>query len=312
MEIRTRDEALGQIAGLIRQFQIDLSELKSLYATQQSDKKSSILPTALSYLGGLFILSGIGIYIGLKWAVMNSAARILITLGTGTVALILGALSHKDPRYQKAVAPLLVLAAFLQTGGLLVTMAEFSRNTHDVELAFLIASGTIFLVQCLLFSAIRRTSVVFLMMAFGYAFFGTFAHRIGIPGNWLAMVMGLSITAIGFHLQSTAHRGLCAFFNFIGSLLFLTGIYDIVNGTSIEILFIGACAGVIYLSTVIRSGTLLFNASVGLLAYLSYFSAKHFAGSIGWPITLIAIGLMMLGIASTAWKIRNKYIKGAV
>jgi len=309
MEIRTRAQAIEHIAILIEQFQIAPKEIAAICKSKTADTKSALLPSVLSYLGGVFILCGIGVFIAMKWNDMNSAARIIATLGSGTVALILGVLCHKDSRYQKAVAPLLVVAAGLQLTGILVAITEIWPHGNDADLAFLIASGVLFLVQVLLFTAIRRTSLVFLMMSFGFAWFGTYAHRIGIGGDLVMTVIGTSIGLITYHLQGTMHRVLCPFWYFVASGFALYSGFSLIDHTPIEILYLGICAGTIYLSTYVRSTALLFNGTLALIGYLGYFSGKHFANTIGWPMTLILMGLVMMGIGSTAWKIRNKYIK---
>ena len=309
MEIRTRDQAIEYIAQLIEQFQISPSEINAAGKSKSIDLKSALLPSVLSYLGGIFILCGIGVFIAMQWDDMNSFARIIITLGTGIAALIIGGLCHKDSRYHKAVAPLLVIAAGLQLTGILVTMSELWPHSNDSELAFLIASGVMFLVQVLLFTAIRRTSLVFLMMSLGFAWFGTFANRIGMDGDWVAAATGLSIGLITYHIQGTAHRILCPFWYFTASALALYASFSLFSHTPFEILYLGICAATIYLSTYVRSTALLFNSTLALIGYLGYFSGEHFANAIGWPITLILMGLAMMGIGSTAWKIRNKYIK---
>ncbi len=309
MEIRTRDQAIEYIAALIQQFQISPAEIAAIGKSKHNDSKSALLPSVLSYLGGIFILCGIGVFIAMRWDDMNSAARIIATLGSGTVALVMGILCHKDTRYQKAVAPLLVVAAGLQLTGILVTMAEIWPHGGDAELAFLIASGSLFLVQVLLFTAIHRTSLVFLMMFLGFAWVLTYANRIGIDGDWTFATIGVSIGLIAYHLQGTIHRVLCPFWYFTGSAFALFAGFSLVDRTPAEILYLGICAGVIYLSTYVRSTALLFNGTIALIGYLGYFSAENFADTIGWPITLIAMGMAMIGIGSTAWKIRNKYIK---
>lgn len=309
MEIRTRDQAIEYIARLIEQFQISPSEIAALGKSKSIDVKSALLPSVLSYVGGIFILCGIGVFIAMKWNDMNSAARIIATLGSGTAALIIGVLCHKDSRYHKAVAPLLVIAAGLQLTGILVTMSEIWPHGTDAELAFLIASGTLFLVQVMLFAVIRRTSLVFLMMSLGFAWFSTYAYRIGINSDWVATISGLSIGLIAYHVQGTIHRVLCPFWYFIASALIFYSGFSLLFETPFEIIYLGICAVTIYLSTYVRSTALLFNGTLALIGYLGYFSAKHFANTIGWPITMILMGLAMMGIGSTAWKIRNKYIK---
>ena len=74
-------------------------------------------------------------------------------------------------------------------------------------------------------------------------------------------------------------------------------------------MFLGAASGLVYLSTVVHSRMLLFVATVGMLSYIGYFSAKHFVESIGWPIALMVFGLLLIGMSALAFRISKNYIQ---
>jgi hypothetical protein len=88
----------------------------------------------------------------------------------------------------------------------------------------------------------------------------------------------------------------------------LYGVFSLIERSPIEIAFLGVAAAVVYLSTVVRSRTLLFVGTLAILSYVGYFSAKHFVQSIGWPIALVMFGLLLIGLSATAFKINRKYI----
>jgi uncharacterized membrane protein YbhN (UPF0104 family) len=54
---------------------------------------------------------------------------------------------------------------------------------------------------------------------------------------------------------------------------------------------------------------LLFVATLAVLAYTGYFTGEHFADLIGWPLTLIAFGLLMIGLSAVAWRIDRDYVR---
>ena len=64
----------------------------------------------------------------------------------------------------------------------------------------------------------------------------------------------------------------------------------------------------VYLSTYVRSRTLLFTSTIALLSFIGYFTARHFIDSIGWPIALILLGFLMIGLSAAAFRISRKYI----
>ena len=43
-----------------------------------------------------------------------------------------------------------------------------------------------------------------------------------------------------------------------------------------------------------------------MLSYIGYFSAKHFVDSLGWPVTLVLMGIAFLGIGTIAIKSKER------
>ena len=62
-------------------------------------------------------------------------------------------------------------------------------------------------------------------------------------------------------------------------------------------------------STVVRSGVLMLVGTLSMLCYIGYFTAEHFANTLGWPIALVIIGIAFIGISAMAVRLNNKYIK---
>jgi len=46
-----------------------------------------------------------------------------------------------------------------------------------------------------------------------------------------------------------------------------------------------------------------------MLVYTGYFTAKHFANMLSWPIALMLIGIALIALSSLALRLSNKYIK---
>ncbi len=84
----TKEQALKQIADLARAHDLTTAEvLAELPSSEEaSDSQSSTLTRLLGYLGGIFVLAGLGVFIEMQWEEMNSIARITVTLGSGIAA----------------------------------------------------------------------------------------------------------------------------------------------------------------------------------------------------------------------------------
>ena len=84
----------------------------------------------------------------------------------------------------------------------------------------------------------------------------------------------------------------------------LLGLFSLLEESVLEIL--GAACDVVFLSTWIKSRSLFLVGTVGILAYVGYYTAEHFTDVVGWPIALILFGLILIGLSAVAFRINRK------
>ncbi|NND82083.1 MAG: DUF2157 domain-containing protein [Gammaproteobacteria bacterium] len=125
--------------------------------------------------------------------------------------------------------------------------------------------------------------------------------------NWASCIIGLSLlcTAYGLH-RADRYARLAGLGYLFGSAMFYTGLFDLLQDTSVEILFLAITAGVLYACVVLQSRALLATTVIAMLSYIGYFSAENFADSLGWPITLVLMGVAFLGVGTLALRVRRK------
>lgn len=310
-----RQRALARIVELMQTHDLDLGDVRSALNDEQeraepdpADASASILTRVLAYLGGTFVFAGLGVFIAMNWDDMNFAGRVVITLGAGIAAFVMAVVVLHDERYEKAATPLFLIAAFLEPIGLIVIFDETYSGT-DWRTIGMIITGTLAAQQLLTLTKYRRTSLLFIAMIFLSGFCLLLFDRIGIDYAITALVLGASLTSICVGLEKTPHAVITPFWYFVGSSWALYGLFDTIENTAIEALFLAAASAFVYLSTVVRSRTLLFVATVAMLAYIGYFSAEHFVQSIGWPIALVIFGLFLIGLSALALRINKNYIQ---
>jgi hypothetical protein len=261
----------------------------------------------LSYLGGIFILAGLAVFIGMQWDDLNSPARVIVTLGSGLALFAMAYIAQFDPRVEKAVLPLFVISAALQPFGIAVALDEFSdtKNWLNANLAI----ATVMLIQQgLVFWKTRRTALLFTTLVFGTFAVGIALDVLDADEDLIFLILGISTILISIRIDKTAHRVITPFWYFCGSVIFFWGFFEIVEHSVVEIFFLGAACGMVYLSTYLRSRTLLFTSTIALLSFIGYFTAQHFIDSIGWPIALILLGFLMIGLSAVAFRISRKYM----
>ncbi len=290
-----------------------------------------------------------------------------------------------DERFEKAATPLFLLAALMQPTGILVALDEFSTG-GDERHAFLLTSGALLIQQTLIFLKTRRTVLLFMTLFFAVWLYGTAMDLVDLDEDLIFVTLGLSVLLATYSIDRTPHAAITPFWYFVSSTAMLSGLFSLLQHSVVEILFLGAACGVVFLSTWVKSRTLLdedlifvtlglsvllatysidrtphvgdhaflvlrefdrdvigivfappalgrgdrlflgaacgvvflstwvksrtllFVGTVAILAYVGYYTAEHFSDVVGWPIALMLLGLLLLGLSAAAFRINRKYI----
>jgi hypothetical protein len=306
-----RERALEQIADLARRHGLTAADIAAALgapAPPADARAQRVLVRVLGILGGTFVFAGIAVFIALQWEDLNSAARVIVTLGPGLTAFVLGELASREERFRAAAAPLLLAAAALEPTGMLVAFDEFGSG-GDWRLASLITCGTIALQFAAAFGALKRSTPLFLTIVFGALFWWTALDLLDVDETLIAIVLGAALLLASFGLDRRGFSAITPFWYFCGSAAFLAGLFDVVEGSIFEILFLAAAAGFVYASVAAHSRTLLSVATLAILAYTAWFTGQHFVDSIGWPLALMGFGLAMIGLSAVAFRIDRNYVR---
>ncbi|MDD2326124.1 MAG: hypothetical protein PHW63_09030, partial [Alphaproteobacteria bacterium] len=296
--VTTRDEALVQILQLMQRYGIGSEDIREGLTTA-SDKKGGRVQTLLVYLGAALILGGIGTYANMVWGNLASFERVVVSLGSGIVAYVLGTLAISDVRLTRAVTPLLAIGAFLQTGGLFVYLAEYAHG-GNFYLGEMAVFGVMAIQLALSFWSKRRTDLGFLAILAFVAFVQAALAYIGMGGEWIAMVLGISGLSIAWGIDKTPYRAMTPFGYFMSSSAIAIASFDILDVSFFTSrtqsygwllpLFSVALVGV---SVAAKSRTALFVGILHLFFTVGYFTNHYFKDAVGWPLALIAMGFIL-------------------
>lgn len=308
----TRQHALEDIVTLARQHHLSAAQIAAALGEERAstaeNRRRGVMVRVLGFIGGMFVFAGISVFIALQWEFMNSASRVVITLGSGLSAFIAAILSTREARFDKATTPLFLMAAVLQPGGMLVAFDEFGSG-GDWRMASLATCGTMALQFAATFKTLGRSTLLFLCISFGTLFWWTLFDILDVDNDLVALVIGGSLLLAAIGVDRTPHRVMTPAWYLFGSIGFLYGVFDVVENSLLEMVFLFAAAGFVYLSVTFHSRTLLFVATVAILAYTGYFTGEHFADSVGWPIALIVFGIFMIGLSALAFTIDREYVR---
>jgi hypothetical protein len=306
-----RQDALVEVVDIIRRHGLTLDDISAALkggGEFHAQKSGGILMRLFGYLGGLFVFAGLATFVAMQWEDLNSAGRIMVTLGTGFSIFILALVCTTDARLERAATPLFLVSALLQPSGILVMLKEFSRGGDPAHGA-LFMTFVMAVQQGCTFWAKDRTVLAFTTLFFGCSFFAIAFDLMKLDPDLIGAVIGLSLVCIGWSLNKSKHKALAGVTWFFGSFFFLAAAYDTLRKSPFEILFLGLSCGTIFLSTVARSRTLLVVGTLATLGYICYFIDKHFHNSLAGPIGLMVVGFLLIGMGVLAVKINNKYIK---
>ena len=306
-----KQDALIEVVDIVRRHGLTLDEISSALkgGTEfKAEASASILSRLFGYIGGIFIFAGLVIYVGMKWDDLNSAGRILLTLGSGFSTFILALVCTTDQRFERAATPLFLIAALLQPTGIIVMLNEYSHG-GDPAHGLLFMNLVMAVQQGCAFWAKDRSVLALSTLVFALGFFTVAFDLMHLNHNLIGVTMGASLTCIAWSLDRSRHKSIAPLCYFFGSITFLSAAFDWVRHTRIEILFLGLACGTIFLSTVARSRTLLLVGTLALIGYIGYYIAEHFAHNLNAPLAVMLTGFLLIGLGVIAVKINNRYIR---
>ncbi len=184
------------------------------------------------YLGGTLVFAGLGIYIQTVWQDLTSVQRVLITLGPGLVAYLLGILFARHPDSRQAATPAHIVAFVMQPVGVFVLLEEFFHG-NDAALGAMVVFGPLAVQQLLTFIALRRASLLLFTLLFTYGFAGAATVHFDVDFGVSALACGgfLYFLSVDMHRRE-AYRELTPLFFALGSGLMLAGLSYHVGGAS--------------------------------------------------------------------------------
>jgi len=257
-----------------------------------------ILPLTLACVfmmtGGWFVFVHEVFPSGQNW-------RAAVLFVFGVMAVHQGVLFAKYQRTVLAFTTLFFIYGFLDVG--------FDMLGVSLGFVAIILGASVFLVGTALEKTPHRVlAEPALLIGIAWMNSGLF-DRIAdyTSGNWASLMTGLcvSFAAYGMH-KADRYPRLIALGYFVGSIMAYAGLFDLVQNTSVELLYLAVTAAVLYACVVLQSRALLLTTVIAMLSFIGYFSGEYFADSLGWPVTLVLMGVAFLGVGAVAIKVKQR------
>ncbi len=271
----------------------------------------------LYIIGGVIALVGIVILISQLWDNLSSLLRIVITLGLGLMFTGSGSMLLKKKEDDMIGLIFQALGGALIPGGALVTLRELSTGI-DTVWPVTIAFGAITAFYLLLNVAHRNALLTFFAIANGTAFLYLLTDALLFTpfyqnGNiyaYLTMAIGVSYLLLAHAFREGWNQKLSWALYFFGTLGFLGAAFSRVFDSGFwQIFYFFILGGSVLLSVYLKKRTILVLSMLFLIAHVSYITSKYFADSLGWPLALVILGFVFIGLGFATVRVSKKYIQ---
>ncbi len=323
--------ALKKINQLIAENNLDKKEILNLFenkslnqsSTQESKNKIS---TVILYLGGLILFMGIVFFVQMNWGIFNLVGRIGMTLGLAISCYFAALILEKENKLEQLSNILHLISIALIPTGLFVTAFEF----NFLEPYGVISTTIIFGILTLhyIFANIYKPKLIFQFLVIGYLNYFILCLFALInqytPTNfeylnvaeYLTITLGISNLLVGFYYAQLQKIPFTRFFYLVGSTLVLTGFFDLMMNSYLnsifnigfEVIYLLLLVAFLYLSLITKRKIILFPTILFFIGYLIQITEKYFANTFGWPISLIFIGIILIGSTLLYLQIKKEVI----
>ncbi len=272
----------------------------------------------LYVLGGVVLGLGLLTFVWQVWEVIGSAGRILVTLGAGSGLLAAGVLySQSGARIVAAV--FLSLGAVLFGGGGIVLLYEVGMLYQlPVTVWYAVVASLFIGLTFTLRSVVAGFFAMFYTVVTLYATWFVVLSSIsltlsqrGTSLEWLTISIGFGLLVLAYRIQHTFMSGLIGIVGFFGLNMILLPIAAKMFSSGVwQVVFFLANLGVIALATYLTRTWLLAIGMLYMFFFITYITAEYFADSLGWPLSLILLGVVLMGLGYGSVSIHKRYIKG--
>lgn len=285
--------------------------------TSPKDSTNFSMTKILYVLGVAIVVVGIVIFVYQIWDDIGSFARISVTLGLGLLFTVIGSVLLKTKPENKTIGPVFhTIGGLLIPGGAMVALSELNVDMISVW-PIAITFGAIFVFYLLLNFVHRSAVLTFFTIANGTAFIyllveaitdGPF-YRYEDLYAYLTMVTGASYLLLAHSFRSGWNKILIGILCFFGSAGFLGAAFSrVFDSVPWQMVYFLIVIGGLFLSAYMRSRAILVVSTCFLLAHVSYITGEYFADSMGWPISLVILGFIFIGLGYISININKKYI----
>lgn len=289
----------------------------------EEESSSRNITNILYVIGGTIVLAGIAILIVQNWNEIGTVGRIMSTLGISLITYVF-ALLIRSSEHRILSSIMFIISAILSQPGIFILLSEMKIDfSNSIQIYVLIALSIIYSFALWLS---RRGILVIIVAAFTTWLYYLLIDRIfGLDAyldfdifKWATIVVGIVYILIGYGIpailksssvQETKENNSVRGLLYGAGTLAILGV-NITFGGIFDFILIILIFAAFYGGAFLKSRLMLIIAAGFLIAHIIKLTSRYFLDSIGWPVSLIIVGFLVIGIAYFTYYLSKKYISG--
>jgi hypothetical protein len=321
MDYMNKEQLLSLIKAAASQHLLTKDEITEAY--QEGINNGQINPLSrhikasdtLYYVGGFIIFLGIVILVFQHWTELHELSRIFLTLVVGIIAFCLGLVLERLKNLEVLGYAFHIIALLLLPIGLFVTIDVLGFKTVDNG-THTFVSSLMFTIYLLFYLISKKDFSLLSMLLFStWLFFaGTNYLLNGTPlfgeefFQYQILTAGVVYLLLGDYFRSANKEEFSSVFLGIGVFATLgiglwLGGWKPNQNIFWEIAFPLMSLTAIVTSTYFKNRAFIIFGTIFLMIYILKITGEYFSDSMGWPISLVLAGFMLMGVGYLSFKI---------
>lgn len=274
----------------------------------------------LYYIGGAIVFLGIAILVWQNWSTLSFLSKLAATLGASVAAYVIGLLFSREQKLETVGSAFYLISALVLPIGLYVVFDNAGFDTGSAGIQSL-ASGISLGFFLLSYIAFRKNIFILFTILFGTWFFFNFTSFM-VSSNPLfdwkffeyrTLIVGVSYILIGYAFAKGEKVSLSSFLygfgilGFLGAALSLGG-WSPMQNTFWELIFPGLALATLFVSVPLKSKSFLTFGSLFLMIYILKITGEYFTNGLGWPLSLVLAGLMLIAVGYLYVYLKKRYV----
>ncbi len=318
IETQLRENKISK-EDLVTLAQGNISLAQTVPVSTKEESSKNLINTFYA-IGAIIAVVGVSILVGQNWDEIGFAGRIIVTLGISFITYVFGYILRK-PEQRIISEVMFTIAAALAPLGSYVLLKQAGVDFNwATQFSIALSLGVLFAIPLFI---TKRNILLLLTVAFlSWAYYSIIANSFDFgyySGNlfqWSTILLGAAYLFIGYGFRSLwapqdisdtkEKKAVQNILTSLGTLGILGA--GITIGGAFDLFFIVLIFAAFYGSVYLKSRSMLTYGAIFLIAHIVKLTYKYFVNSLGWPVALIGIGFLVIGIGYGTFYLNRKFI----